>query len=573
MTYFLKALKVFKANEKYKVGIIFIFSIIAAFLEMVGITLAIPVLTILLEGNLENDFFNNINLNFDFIKNIYKENLLYASLIILVFGFFIKNIFLFIFNFYNHKVVNNISARISQNIFDKYLNQNYNFHLNNNSTKLINNCVTVVDAFKDTLTAIIILFSELVILFGLVLLLAIIEPRGFILSLFFILFLGLVVYFLSNSVLIKWGKQTLEAHEKRFLFLSQAFGAIREIKIFKKKFFFSNKYFEPNQKKYRISTLQATVNLLPKYLMEFIFILTLSLLLVFLKFKGDTNSEIIIVMGLFALASIRIMPSLNRILSSYQIFKFGQQPIDDVFNELKDIDFNITKKNEKIFKSPPSENKKNLISFKNVFFKYDKSNKNTLNNIDLDIYKKEFLGVIGKTGSGKSTFINLILGLLYPSEGNISLSYLKAGFVPQSPYLFDDTIKNNIALGVDEKKINLELVKKCIKNVQLEKFMDSQVNGLDSVVGEKGARISGGELQRLALARALYIEPDIIILDEPTSSLDEITEKKILDILKELSKKMTIIVVTHNFDNLQYCDRVVKLENNLVSLINIKNKA
>ena len=216
MTYFLKALKVFKANEKYKVGIIFIFSIIAAFLEMVGITLAIPVLTILLEGNLENDFFNNINLNFDFIKNIYKENLLYASLIILVFGFFIKNIFLFIFNFYNHKVVNNISARISQNIFDKYLNQNYNFHLNNNSTKLINNCVTVVDAFKDTLTAIIILFSELVILFGLVLLLAIIEPRGFILSLFFILFLGLVVYFLSNSVLIKWGKQTLEYEKVTF---------------------------------------------------------------------------------------------------------------------------------------------------------------------------------------------------------------------------------------------------------------------------------------------------------------------------------------------------------------------
>jgi ABC-type multidrug transport system fused ATPase/permease subunit len=572
MTYFIKAFKVFKKDEKYKVGIIFILSVLAAFLEMIGITLALPVLTILLDGNLNQNYFPNININFDFLTNVSKENLLFSSLVLLVGGFFIKNVFLFIFNFYNYKIVNSISSRISQTIFDKYLNQNYNFHLNNNSTKLINTCVTVVDGFKDTLTAIIILISELIVLLGIVILLAVIEPRGFFLSLFFLFILGLAVYFFSNNILVKWGRQILKAHEKRFLFLSQAFGAIREIKIFNKKEFFLEKYFKPNQEKYRISTLQSAINMLPKYLMEFIFILTLSLLLVFLKFKGNSNSEIIIVMGLFALASIRIMPSLNRILSSFQVFKFGQQPIDEVFNELNNYDPKIQHHSSDT-KNLSFQDEKILIAFKDIFFKYEKSNKNVLNNINLKIYKKEFLGVIGKTGSGKSTFINLILGLLKSTEGSISKNYSRVGFVPQAPYLIDDTIKNNIAIGIQEEKIELQFIKKCLKDVQLENFIDLQLNGLDTVVGEKGARISGGELQRLALARALYIKPDVIILDEPTSSLDEITEKRILDILKELSKKLTIIIVTHNFKNLKYCDRVMKLENNQIVIENLNNKA
>ena len=174
---------------------------------------------------------------------------------------------------------------------------------------------------------------------------------------------------------------------------------------------------------------------------------------------------------------------------------------------------------------------------------------------------------MGKSGAGKTTLINLLLGLLKPSQGKIINNFLNPSFVSQSPYLLDDSIKNNIALGVDENKIDLNFVNTCLEKVQLKEFVNSQEKGIDTIIGEKGARISGGELQRLALARALYRKPDIIILDEPTSSLDKITEQNILEILSLLSKECSVIIVTHNLDNIKYCDRIMQIEDKEIKII------
>ena len=170
------------------------------------------------------------------------------------------------------------------------------------------------------------------------------------------------------------------------------------------------------------------------------------------------------------------------------------------------------------------------------------------------------LAILGKSGAGKTTLINLILGLLKPTQGKIINNFSKPSFVSQSPYLLDDTLKNNIALGVEEKKVDLKRINSCIKKVQLEEFVASLEKGLDTIIGEKGARISGGELQRLALARAFYRVPDIIILDEPTSSLDTITEKNILEILRSISRECCVVIITHNLEHVQYCDRVMRIE-------------
>ena len=307
---------------------------------------------------------------------------------------------------------------------------------------------------------------------------------------------------------------------------------------------------------------------MPKYVLELAFVITLSILLIFLNYISYNTSKIIIIMGLFSLATIRIIPSLNKIFTSFQILKFGHHAIDKIYQEfLIDEQKSENKSNftsEKLNKS----NINTLVSLKNVYFKYDDKGNDSLMNVSLDIFKKELLVILGKSGSGKTTLINLILGLLKPSQGKIVTNFNNPSFVSQSPYLLDDTIKNNIALGVEEKNIDLERVNACIEKAQLKDFVKSQEKGIDTIIGEKGDRISGGELQRLALARAFYRKPDIIILDEPTSSLDKITEKNILEILSSISKECSVVVITHNLDNTQYCDRIMKIDNKEIKISN-----
>ena len=212
----------------------------------------------------------------------------------------------------------------------------------------------------------------------------------------------------------------------------------------------------------------------------------------------------------------------------------------------------------------------NSIIINSLSFSYGKNL--TLDDINLEIKKGCIQGIIGSNGTGKSTLINLILGLLKPTKGEMFLNFSKIGFVPQSPYLIDDTILNNVAMGVDKNKIDINLVNKCLQDVQLREFVDSLPMGINTYVGEKGARVSGGELQRLAIARALYIKPDVIIFDEATTSLDKATEKKIIEIIKILCRKISIILVTHDPNHLKYCDQILKLENNQIHFLKNEEK-
>ena len=571
MSYLKKFFFIFEKNEKLKIVLIFLFSIISVLLEMLGITMVLPVLTILIDGNLDKNYFQPLDFLFNILKSFDGENLLFIILTVLIAIFFVKNFFLLLLNYFNLKIVNDISARLSSSLFNKYLNYDYKFHLKNNSTELINNCITVVDALKDTLISFLIFLSEILILIGILSILLIFEPRGFLLCLSFILTLGLITIIFSNKILIKWGRDAINANEKRFLFLTQAFDAIREIKVFNNKDYFVNKYYIPNKNKYRISTLIGSVNSIPKYLLELLFVISLSILLIFLDYINYETNKIIVIMGLFSIATIRIIPSLNKIFTSFQIIRFGHHAIEKVYQEFLTYK-NKRTKDEELNKKLLSKNYKvidsdNLLSFENISFKYEGGADESLKNVNLKIFAKELVVIMGKSGAGKTTLINLLLGLLKPSQGKIINNFLNPSFVSQSPYLLDDSIKNNIALGVDENKIDLNFVNTCLEKVQLKEFVNSQEKGIDTIIGEKGARISGGELQRLALARALYRKPDIIILDEPTSSLDKITEQNILEILSLLSKECSVIIVTHNLDNIKYCDRIMQIEDKEIKII------
>ena len=248
--------------------------------------------------------------------------------------------------------------------------------------------------------------------------------------------------------------------------------------------------------------------------------------------------------------------------------------VDMLYNDLIDEQVKINKD----YDNKNLENKivfKEKISIKNLSFKYEKRSEKTLKNINLEIHNHEILGIIGKSGSGKSTLINLLLGLLKPSEGSIEIDQENIekniqewrgliGYVPQNIFITDDTLKNNIAFGIDEKNVSKEKLINCINLSQLDGYVNKQKNGLNTFIGEKGSKISGGELQRLGIARALYNKPKILILDESTNSLDLNTENLLLKEIEKLKKDITIIIITHRESTLKICDKIVKINDGIL---------
>jgi len=288
--------------------------------------------------------------------------------------------------------------------------------------------------------------------------------------------------------------------------------------------------------------------------------------------KGVNTDQMMMIVGLFAAISFRIAPSVNKVLVSFQEMRYASSIVDKIYSELVARD-----KSKTLIKRPAKQNIEKIsfsksLNFNGVGYRYSSSNKPTLNNLNLSINSGEFIGVIGESGSGKTTFLNLILGLIEPIKGTIKVDglnvhsnvkgwQLNIGYVPQSVYLIDDSIRNNIAFGISPDKIDNNLLQEAIKMSRLESFVSKSDNGVDFVVGDRGNNLSGGQAQRVGIARALYHQPTILVLDEATSSLDGSTEKLIIDTIKNLKGKMTIVFVTHKMSAISSCDRVFEIKN------------
>ena len=434
-----------------------------------------------------------------------------------------------------------------------------------NTSFLSRNIVEVTNQFSNNfLQSIISSITEITLLIGILTILIFTEPFFTIVAFIIILPTGLLIYQLNKKKLFEAGKQSKFHWGERLKQIQQTFGGILEVKSFSKEKSFFEKFKLHNKIIADVSIKLSVINIMPKLIFEFLIILIICSGIFFLTKINYNLIDTIPIIGLFSYAFIRITPSLNRILVNMQRIRYSMPILEEIYY-IKTYLLNDDNKNL----SPILFNKN--IKINNIEHEFTKSDP-IFSNLNFQIEKNKMIGIFGESGSGKTTFLKILLGLIKPSKGDILSDDLsifnnvkswqsKIGYVPQNVYIMDESLKSNIALGVEDKSINLEKLNEVIKKTNLENFVNSLPNGQTTILGETGQRISGGQKQRIGIARALYTSPELLILDESTSNLDDDTEKQILNELKMIKSKLTIIIVSHRSTIKNYCDQMYKLYN------------
>ena len=557
-------------------NILFLLSFITMILEAAGLGLIIPFVQSLTSESINDNFLKIVHI-FNF-NPLNKKELITVIIYFMFFIYTVKALYLTFFSYAQTKLLADLRVSLSNKLFNIYLNKPFQFHLRNNSSKLIRN-IDEISLVVSLFQFLILLITELVVLVGVSIFIILYEPIG---SLIVISFLSIFGYVFYKKVQIRakeWGKGRQFHSGLRIKQLREGFTSIKYIKILNRINEVLKVFTNNNIKLNSYEIKQNFTDSLPRLWLEWLVIVGFILLIIIMLFLNKDFTYIVSVLGLFAAAAFRLMPSLTRIMNSIQKIIYNRPAIDIVYKEFQDYDKNLRTKKDNLNKLQFYKK----INFKSVSFKYSGSEKLILDNLNFTIEAGSIVGIIGESGSGKTTLINLILGLLEPTDGKINidnddmLKNLPAwqnyiGYVPQDVYLVDDTIKKNIAFALPETTINDEAVDLAIKKSKLDKLINNLDKGKNTQIGEFGDRLSGGQKQRISIARALYSNPRVLIFDEFTNSLDIETEKKIIEEIINFKRDKTVIMIAHRLSTLKSCDSIYKIENSKIAKVENLNE-
>lgn len=563
--YILKLKKILFREDKKNFLLLVLFSIIVSIIEIIGITAIMPFMAVSMDFNLiySNEYLNTIFVLFQFEDEV---NFIIFLGIVLILYYIFRSITNILYTYSMSKFSQAQYNLIVNRLFQTYMRMRYIDFVKKNSSFLSKSIITESNNMANGIASLLLMISEIFIVVCIYSIMLIVNYKvTFLVTLF--LFVNILIMLKTISPKMKNnGVKREKVHRDFYEIINRSFQNFKLIKLQHNDNFVLNDFQNASSSYTRINVLFRTLLQVPKLFLEAVaFSLIILIIIYLIWYYRDDAVSVLSILSLFVLALYRLTPSVNRILSSYNEILYIQKSVDIVFDGLH---FNYEKLGNK------SITFNNDIKINNINFCYE-DNKNVLSNVSLTISKGSKIAFVGESGSGKSTLVDIIIGLYSPKSGtlqvdndiiakeNVKSWRSKIGYIPQSVYLFDGTVGENIVFGntFDEKKLI-----NCMKQAKIYDFLMTK-NGFNTFVGEGGIMLSGGQKQRIAIARALYLEPQVLVLDEATSALDDDTEKQIMDEIYKLSEDKTLIIIAHRLSTIGNCDFVYELRNG--ELVNV----
>jgi ABC-type branched-subunit amino acid transport system ATPase component len=558
------AWSVYPRQSKVRIPIMFVLGLIGTSLEALGIALVIPVMSTMSNATTGNSG-SVLQPLFNFFEIREVGTMVGVAVLCIVATYFVKNFYKLFFGYISTRVGNFTSHQVTSQLFRSYLTRPYTFHLQRNSSDLLNSMQQEAGMTIGLVGGVISLVQESLLAGAVIWLMVYTEPTAAI-STVSILVAGSFLYLkVTKPMTIRYGQQRQKIQAPLTRYMLQGFGGVKDIKVLGRSNDFLNQYENQNLIVQNAGLRYGILKSIGPMWTELLAMSGITVVVWVMVWQDRPPDRIIPLLGLFVVATWRFIPTVNSVVSLINSIRYSRPAIESVYRE-----FEYIKSQQDVVKSQIVFNDK--VEMRGLTFNYPNTVKPSLCNVNIVVRKGETVGFIGPSGAGKSTLVDVLLGLLPQTSGELLIDGVEMqkhnlewqstiGYVSQAIYLTDDTVRRNVAFGIAEKDVDEVALKRALKSAQLWDFVDSLPNKTHTIVGERGVRVSGGQRQRIGIARALYHEPQVLVLDEATSSLDIATETEVMSAIRALQGFKTILIVAHRLSTVQHCDRLYRIEN------------
>ena len=544
---------------------------IGASLELLGVSLIMPLIQLIStpdvvkENGVLSTIYNALNM-----KSV--SGFFIFLVIVIIVLYFLKNLYLSVLYYFQYSFIYNNQLKVAGRLIDCYLKKPYTYHLDHNTSDMIRNIMLDTDRLFQLILSFLNVMSEILLSLLLVIYLLVSDPMMSCTVAGLLIICMAAFRILTKKKVHSYGKMNQEYDGRMHQAINQALGAVKDIKILHRERYFVDSFVSCGNKKMTALINTNFFGTIPKYIIETITVAAIMLVLIYKLMTGTDLNTLLPVLASFAVAAFKLLPSVGKVSNYLNNITFLKPSIDLIYHDLKE-----TEDMENVVIEDPDDGARHSaepseIRVEKLFYRYPKTDNDVLKGVSFNMPLGTSIGLIGESGAGKSTLADVILGILYPGDGRVMYGSMnvheyplkwakKLAYIPQAIYLADESIRKNVAFGIDDKEIDEDKVWEALDEAQLSSFVRSLPEGLDTEVGERGVRLSGGQRQRIGIARALYGNPEILVLDEATSALDSETETAVMEAIERLHGKKTLIIIAHRLTTIKNCEYIYRVEN------------